>query len=139
MLSPAGLAQAASTRTPAAASAATQATATVNPAYQAQAALSAANLARAAQAIKDTTAAQAAARASSQLTLNNVPLSGSSWNGNVLSGLNPVDDADPTKWINADPLQKDTATATATVKQKAANALLTWQSLRSEQGRNARL
>jgi filamentous hemagglutinin family protein len=100
-----------------------------SPSLQAQLALSSANLARAAQALNDMTAAQAAAAgAASQLTLNNRSLSGSAWNGQVLSGLNPVD-SDPTQWINADPLTKDTGSATATVKQNAASALLTWQSL----------
>jgi filamentous hemagglutinin family protein len=79
------------------------------------------------------TAAQAAASASSQLTLANAPLSGSSWNGTALSGLNPRD-SDPTQWINADPLKKDIASATATVKQNAAAAVLTWQSFDLNKG-----
>ncbi|HKY19223.1 MAG TPA: filamentous hemagglutinin family protein [Rhizomicrobium sp.] len=105
----------------------------VSPALRAQQALSAANLARAAQDLASITAAQAAASASSQLTLGNAALSASSWNGTALSGLNPRD-SDPTLWINADALQKDTANATATVKQTAANALLTWQSFDLNKG-----
>lgn len=113
-LSPAGLSQAAAQHS---AQVSAQASGPLlNPAAQAQAALSAANLARAAQAFKAITGAQAAAAAASQLTANGVPL----------SGLVPVDDHDPTHWINANPLQKDTATATATVEQTAANALLEW-------------
>ncbi|HWC62049.1 MAG TPA: filamentous hemagglutinin N-terminal domain-containing protein, partial [Rhizomicrobium sp.] len=104
-----------------------------NPALQAQMALSSANLARATQAIKDITAAQAAARASSQLTLNNSASSASSWNGTTLSGLNPLD-KDPSLWINADPLQKNLGTATATVRQTSANAVLTWQSFDLNKG-----
>jgi len=104
-----------------------------SPALQAQIALSAANLARAAKDLSNLAAAQAAASASSQLTLGNASLSASSWNGTALSGLNPRD-ADPTLWINADPLKKDTASATATVKQTAANALLTWQSFDLNKG-----
>ena len=109
-----------------------------NPALQAQIALSSANLAKAAQAIKDMNAAQAAARATSQLTLNGVKLSGklagSAWTGAVLSGLKPVDEGDPTLWVNAEGLQKDAGAATATVKQTAANALLNWQSFDLEKG-----
>lgn len=105
----------------------------ISPALQAQNALSAANLARAAKDIANLTAAQAAASASSQLTLGNAALSASSWNGTALSGLAPRD-SDPTLWINADRLQKDTASATATVKQTAANALLTWQSFDLNKG-----
>src|SRR5258708_4977256 len=79
-----------------------------------------------------------AARASSQLTINGARLSGnlsaSAWNGAVLSGLKPVDDTDTTLWINADGLKKDTATATASVKQTAANAVLTWQSFDLDKG-----
>jgi filamentous hemagglutinin family protein len=104
-----------------------------NTALQAQMALSSANLARATQAINDITAAEAAARASSQLTLNNSAGSASSWNGTALSGLNPLDQ-DPTLWINADPLQKNAATATATVRQTSANAVLTWQSFDLNKG-----
>ncbi|HJT44108.1 MAG TPA: filamentous hemagglutinin family protein [Rhizomicrobium sp.] len=105
----------------------------VSPALRAQQALSAANLARAAQDLANITAAQAAASASSQLTLGSAALSASSWNGTALSGLDPRD-TDPTLWINADALQKDTANATATVKQTAANALLTWQSFDLNKG-----
>src|ERR1700682_1779703 len=111
---PAGLA--AGVRTGGNQGTAIQAATLANPALQAQIALSAANLAKAAQAIKDVNLAQAAARASSKLTLNNAPLSGSSWNGAVLSGLKPVDDTDPTIWINAEGLKKNNQTATATVK-----------------------
>src|SRR5262245_23589463 len=105
LLSPSALAQTA--RSPAAA-----ASPPVNPNLQAQFALSSANLARAAQAVRDMTAAQTAARANAHLTLNNVPLSNnvpsaSSWNGAVLSGLNP-DTSAPGNWVNANPLQKDT-------------------------------
>jgi filamentous hemagglutinin family protein len=99
-----------------------------NPAAQAQIALSAAHLAQAAQSIRNLTAAQAAASAAAALTLNGIPLSGSSWNGTPLSGLNPVDDTNPTLWVNADPLQKNAATETATVEQTGSNAILTWQS-----------
>src|ERR1700722_11258416 len=104
-----------------------------NPAMQAQMALSSANLARATQAISDITAAEAAASASSQLTLNNSASSASSWNGTALSGLNPLDN-DPALWINAGPLQKNTAAATATVTQTSANAILTWQSFDLNKG-----
>ena len=105
-----------------------------SPAVRAQIALSAANLAKAAQAIKNITAAQTAAGASAQLTLNNAPLSGSAWNGTTLSGLNPVDDTNKNLWINAGALTKNIATATATVKQTAATALLTWQSFDLNKG-----
>ncbi len=105
----------------------------LNPAVQAQIALSTTNLANAAQALKNILAAQSAASSSSQLTLNNAPLSGSSWNGTPLSGLNPEDTSAST-WINASPLQKNTATATATVVQTAANAVLTWQSFDLNKG-----
>ena len=104
-----------------------------SPSFQAQRALSAANLARAAADLSAINAAQAAASAGSQLTLNNVALSGSSWNGTALSGLNPRD-GDPTLWIGADALKKDTASATATVKQTASTALLTWQSFDINKG-----
>ena len=104
-----------------------------SPALRAQNALSAANLARAAADIANMTTLQAAASASSQLTLGNAALSGSSFNGTPLSGLNPRD-SDPTTWINADRLQKDASTATATVKQTATNALLTWQSFDLNKG-----
>jgi filamentous hemagglutinin family protein len=134
LLSPAGLAQAAAQHTRSGQMAAGQAGPLANPAVQAQIALSAANLAKAAQAFKNITAAQLAAGASAQLTLNNAPLSGSAWNGKVLSGLNPVDDTDKTLWINAGALQKNAGTATATVKQTAANALLTWQSFDLNKG-----
>jgi filamentous hemagglutinin family protein len=134
LLSPAGLAQAAAQHAGAGRAAVPQAGPLASPAVQAQIALSAANLARAAQAIKNITAAQVAAGASAQLTLNNAPLSGSAWNGKVLSGLNPVDDTNKSLWINADPLQKNTAKATATIKQTAANALLTWQSFDINKG-----
>src|SRR5262249_44358722 len=132
-LSPAALAGA-STQQSVAARAAQGSTALMDPGIQAQIALSAANLAKATQAFANLTAAQAAARASSQLTLNNVPLSGSSWNGTPLSGLNPAGDPSSGLWVNADALQKDTASSTATVKQTAANALLTWQSLDLNKG-----
>jgi filamentous hemagglutinin family protein len=132
-LSPLGLAQFSAQHT-GAAQAAAQAGPLANPAVQAQIALSAANLAKAAQAIKNITAAQGAAGASAQLTLNNVPLSGSAWNGTSLSGLKPVDDTNKSLWINAGALTKNTATATATVTQTAANALLTWQSFDLNKG-----
>ncbi len=38
------------------------------------------------------------------------------------------------QWINANPLQKDAASAKATVTQTAANALLTWQSFDLNKG-----
>ena len=106
---------------------------TNGPAIQAQMALSSANLARAAQALSAMNAAQASASANSQLTLDNASLSGSSWNGTSLSGLSPSD-SDPTLWINADKLQKNTSTATATVHQTSANAILTWQSFDLNKG-----
>jgi filamentous hemagglutinin family protein len=134
LLSPAGLAQASAQHTGADQTAASQAGPLANPAVQAQIALSKANLAKAAQALKSITAAQTAASAAAQLTLNNAPLSGSAWNGTALSGLNPVDDTDNTLWINADPLSKNVAKATATVKQTAATALLTWQSFDLNKG-----
>ena len=105
-----------------------------NPAVQAQIALSKANLAKAAQALKNVAAAQTSASAAAALTLNNLALSGSAWNGTALSGLNPVDDTDPTLWINADPLKKNTAKAMASVTQTAANAILTWQSFDLNKG-----
>ena len=105
----------------------------VSPALLAQMALSAANLARAAQDLSNITAAQAAASASSQLTLGNAPYPAVPGTAPPLSGLNPQD-SDPALWINANPLQKDTASATATVKQTAANALLTWQSFDLNKG-----
>ncbi len=132
-LSPLGLAQSSAQHT-GAAQAAAQAGPLANPAVRAQIALSAANLAKAAQAIKNITAAQVAAGASAQLTLNKVPLSGSAWNGSPLSGLKPVDDTDKSLWINAGALTKNTAKATATVTQTAANALLTWQSFDLNKG-----
>jgi filamentous hemagglutinin family protein len=127
LLSAANLAQRAASRTQSASPLA-------NPGIQAQIAFSAANLAQAAQALKTANATQTAASASSQLTLNGVSLSNSSWNGGVLSGLNPVDDMNPSLWINAGPLQKNGATATATVHQTAPNALLTWQSFDLNKG-----
>jgi filamentous hemagglutinin family protein len=129
LLSPAVLARASGTSS----SPTGQSLLTPSPALQTQLALSAASLARAAKDLSNIAAAQAAASASSQLTLGNVALSGSSWNGSSLSGLNPRD-SDRTLWINADPLQKDAASATATVKQTAATALLTWQSLDLNKG-----
>jgi filamentous hemagglutinin family protein len=140
-LSPAGLTQAASQRAARAAAARAQGP-LINPASQAQQALSAANLARAAQAITNMQAAQAAATAADQLTLNGLKLSGqlsgSSWDGTALSGLNPVDDTDPALWIGADPLQKDVPNKVATVKQTAPNALLTWQSFDIDVGETLR-
>src|SRR5262249_9651798 len=59
---------------------------------------------------------------------NNRPLSASSWNGQVLSGLKPINDSDAALWINAQPLQKDSGSATATVTQTSSNAVLNWQS-----------
>ena len=129
LLSPGMLAQTAAQRNSTSAVSTPGAAALANPAIQAQQILSAANLAKAAQAIKDVTAAQAAAKASSQLTLNNAPLSGSTWNGAPLSGLKPVNDADGTLWINANPLRKDVATKTSTVEQTDANAVLKWRGL----------
>ena len=138
MLSPAALGQTAAARTGTSGAVTAAAAALANPGLQAQVALSAANLAKAAQAIKDMNLAQAAARASSQLTLNGAKLdgklAGSAWNGAVLSGLKPVDDTGGALWTNAERLQKDTASATATVKQTAANALLTWQSFDLDTG-----
>jgi filamentous hemagglutinin family protein len=134
LLSPAGLAQAAGQSGANSQGASGQAAGLTNPAIQAQIALSAANLAKAAQEIKALTAAQTSASAASQLTLNNAPLSGSAWNGTTLSGLNPVNDQDPTLWVNAGTLQKNTATATATVTQTASKALLTWQSFDLNKG-----
>ena len=134
LLSPAGLAQAAGQRAAAGQATVGPAGPLASPAVQAQIALSTANLAKAAQAIKNITAAQVAAGAAAQLTLNNAPLSGSAWNGTALSGLNPVDDTNQSLWINAGALQKNTATATATVKQTAATALLTWQSFDLNKG-----
>ncbi|HXJ03315.1 MAG TPA: filamentous hemagglutinin N-terminal domain-containing protein, partial [Micropepsaceae bacterium] len=144
-LSPAGLAQNSGGAGSGSAAAAGAGAALVSAQAQAQIALSAANLAKAAQAIKDATAAQVAARASNQLTLNGQrldatlqslasKLTASAWNGSVLSGLKPVDDTDSTLWVNADPLKKDASTATATVKQTAANALLNWQSFDLDKG-----
>ena len=132
LLSPAALGRASGIST-ASGSPTGQAALTASPALQAQLALAAANLARTATDLSNMAAAQAAASASSQLTLANAPLSGSSWNGTALSGLNPRD-SDPTQWINADPLNKNAASATATVKQTAANALLTWQSFDLNKG-----
>jgi filamentous hemagglutinin family protein len=134
LLSSAALAQAAAGHAGAGQIAAAQAGPLANPAVQAQIALSTANLAKAAQAIKNITAAQVAASAGAQLTLNNAPLSSSAWNGAPLSGLNPVNDKNKSLWINADPLSKNAATATATVKQTATNALLTWQSFDLNKG-----
>jgi filamentous hemagglutinin family protein len=131
-LSPANLAQVANQQASATSQAASASLG--NPAIQAQIALSAANLAKAAEALKNLNAAQAAAAAASQLTLNNAPLSGSAWNGDALSGLNPVDDTNAGLWINAAPLQKNAAAATATVTQTSANALLTWQSFDLNKG-----
>jgi filamentous hemagglutinin family protein len=133
LLSPAGLAQAAQ-RTGTVKTTAPQTSPLTNPAVRAQIALSTANLSKAAQALKNIAASQTAASAASQLTLNNAPLSGSSWNGKALSGLNPVNDKDSSQWINADPIKKNIAKATATVKQTAANALLTWQSFDINKG-----
>ncbi|HTJ62405.1 MAG TPA: filamentous hemagglutinin family protein [Alphaproteobacteria bacterium] len=132
-LSPAGLAQAAQ-RTGTIKTTTPQTSPLTSPAVRAQIALSTANLARASQALKNIAAAQTAASAASQLTLNNAPLSGSAWNGKALSGLNPVNDKDPGLWINANPIKKNTKTATATIKQTAAKALLTWQSLDLNKG-----
>ncbi len=134
LLSPAGLAQAAGQRAGAARAANAAANPLSSPAVRAQIALSTANLAKAALAIKNIAAAQTAASAASKLTLNNAPLSGSAWNGTALSGLNPVDDKNSSLWINAQPLKKNIAKATATVKQTAANALLTWQSFDINKG-----
>ncbi len=133
-LSPGGLAQAAGQHAGAGRAATALASPLTSPAVRAQIALSTANLAKAAQAIKNITLAQTAASAASKLTLNNAPLSGSAWNGNPLSGLNPVDDTNSSLWINAQPLKKNTKTAMATVTQTAANALLTWQSFDLNKG-----
>jgi filamentous hemagglutinin family protein len=133
ILSPAGLAQIAS-RHGIQQDSTTPAGPLANPAVQAQIKLSAANLARAAQTLKDQTAAQVAAGAAAQLTLNNAPLSGSGWNGTALSGLNPVNDTSKTLWINADPLHKNTAKGIATVTQTGSNAILTWQSFDLNKG-----
>ena len=135
-LSPAALTQAAGVHQ--AQVAAAIAGSLANPMTQKQIQLSTANLTRAAQAFQAMQAAQAAATAASQLTLNNVPLSGSSWDGSTLSGLKPVNDHDPTLWINANPIDPtadiNTATATETIHQTAANSLLTWQSFDLNKG-----
>ena len=133
LLSPGNLSQVAGQRSSATQSAA-QSASLANPQIQAELALSAANIAKAAQALNALSAAEASASAGSRLTLNNAPLSGSAWNGTPLSGLNPVNDTDPSLWINAGPLQKNTATNTATVTQTSANALLTWQSFDLNKG-----
>lgn len=132
LLSPGNLMQTATQRANTASQ--TAVTPLLNPAVQAQIAVSTAYLQQAAQALRSLQAAQAAAGAASKLTLNNAPLSGSAWNGNVLSGLKPVDDTNGNLWINAGQLQKDTGTATATVKQTASKALLTWQSFDLNKG-----
>ncbi len=131
LLSSANLSQGAAAR--AGSGAINPALVTNSPAIQAQLALSSANLARAALALSNMNAAQAAASANSQLTLDNANLSGSSWNGSPLSGLNPLD-TDPRLWINAGHLQKDASAATATVHQTSANAILTWQSFDLNKG-----
>ncbi|HEX3487412.1 MAG TPA: filamentous hemagglutinin family protein [Micropepsaceae bacterium] len=143
-LSPAGLGQKASLRARSGTSAASPLD---NPAVQPQVALSAANLANAAKALKDLNTSQASARAANQLTVKDPVtghvttlagrlealkqadlLKGSTWDGTALSGLKPADDSDPSLWINANPLQKNSGNSTATVQQTAPNALLTWKS-----------
>ena len=124
-LSPAGLAQTQALR---AANQSNLAGPLANSAAQAQIALSVGNLARAAQALKAMNVAQTAASAASQLTLNNAPLSGSSWNGTPLSGLNPGS----APWINANPAT--VSGSTETIQQTASNAILTWQSFDLNKG-----
>src|SRR5262249_42095827 len=41
----------------------------------------------------------------------------------------PLNDSDPTLWINANPLKKDAATKTAIVEQTDVNAVLKWRGL----------
>lgn len=117
-----------------------------SPSVQASLALSAAHLEQEAAAVRNQTAAQAAASASAALFNNGAPLSGLQCSPQC--DPNPLDPTqtqptDPTQWTNANVPVKSGATETVT--QTAQNAVLTWskfnlytgETLNFNQGGNA--